>query len=81
MMGMTAATLQAMANRPSATSCVPKTNDYCHIVNAAHDMLASPSFHEALNDVPDNETLNLVSDARFTTVGSIYAPQSFKPTT
>jgi hypothetical protein len=33
--------VQAVFGRPPTCSCVPKTNDYCHVVNVVHEAVES----------------------------------------
>ncbi|CAF3727007.1 unnamed protein product [Rotaria socialis] len=53
---------EALFRRPSIDGCVPRTNHFCHVVNALHETLSSEKNQTDINylidSIPEAETLD-----------------------
>ena len=58
----TSSLIQAVFGRSPTDTCVPETNEYCHVVNAVHATVGSGqlalTLESILNVIPDDESLD-----------------------
>jgi hypothetical protein len=60
----TSSFIQAIFGRPPTDTCVPQTNEYCHVVNAVHEAVGSGQLALTLEAImsfmPDEESLDYI---------------------